>query len=265
MDIFNFDLATVYSFLLTIMRASLVIFMLPVFGANSLPTQWKAYFAIIFTFAIWPHISLAGEGIPTHPLSLILILISELMLGFTLGMCVQFFFSGIQAGGELIATQMGFTMISLSDPNTGGQVSVVGHLLNMSALLIFLALDGHLYLLKAFVSTYEYIPAGGLVVSTELTRQVLLLSATIFVFALKIVAPVVAALFLIEIALALMSKASPQMNIMEISFIVKIAVGFFFLEMLFTILGIEVKEYIIGLDDMFLNLIRSMSPLFQPF
>ncbi len=264
MDIFNFDLATVYSFLLTLMRASIVIYMMPVFGANSLPTQWKAYFAIIFTFSIWPHISLAGD-IPTHPLSLILILISELMLGFTLGMCVQFFFSGIQAGGELIATQMGFTMITLSDPNTGGQTSVIGHLLNMSALLIFLALDGHLYLLKAFVSTYKYIPAGGLVVSTELTRQVLMLSATIFTFALKIVAPVVAALFLIEISLALMSKASPQMNIMEVSFIVKIAVGFFFIEMLFAILGIEVREYIIGLDDMFFNLIRSMSPMFQPY
>ncbi len=265
MDIFNFDLATVYSFLLTLMRASLVIFMMPIFGANSLPTQWKAYFAIIFTFAIWPHISLVGEGIPDHPLSLILILISELMLGFTLGMCVQFFFSGIQAGGELIATQMGFTMITLSDPNTGGQTSVIGHLLNMTALLVFLALDGHLYLLKSFVATYKYIPAGGLVISTELTRQVLMLSATIFTFALKIVAPVVAALFLIEISLALMSKAAPQMHIMEISFIVKIAVGFFFIEMLFTLIGIELRQYIIGLDDMFLNLIRSMSPMFQPY
>ncbi len=262
MDIFNIDLATVYSFLLTLMRASLVVFMMPVFGANSLPTQWKGYFGIIFTFAIWPHISLAGDGIPTHPLSLILILISELMLGFTLGMCVQFFFSGIQAGGELIATQMGFTMITLADPNTGGQTSVIGHLLNMSAILVFLALDGHLYLLKAFVTTYKYIPAGGLVISSELVKQVLTLSATIFVFALKIVAPVVAALFLIEISLALMSKAAPQMNIMEISFIVKIAVGFFFIEMLFSILNIELRNYVTGLDDMFLNLIRSMSPMY---
>ncbi len=263
MDIFSIDLSAVFSFVLTFMRASLIIFMLPIFGVDSAPTQWKAYFVLIFTLAIWPHISLSSAEVTMHPLDLMVILLSELLLGIALGLSVQFFFSGLQAGGELIATQMGFTMISFADPMTGNQTTAIAHFLYMVAVLIFLSLDGHLYMLKAFTETYRYIPAGGLVVTDTLLNQVLTLSSTVFVFAIKIVAPVMVALFLMETTLALMNKVTPQLNVMEIGFPIKILVGFAFIQLLFNLIGIEVERYIRGIDDLFLNIIRASSPLFQ--
>ncbi len=264
MDLFTFELSTIFSFLLTFMRSSLVIFMLPVFGADSLPAQWKALFIVVFTFTIWPQVALQGTDLPAHPFNLALMLLGELFLGITLGLCVKFFFSGLQAGGELITLQMGFSMITFADPNTGSQTGVLAHMIYMISTLIFLAFDGHLYMLKAFVETYNYIPAGGVMITDSLVKQVLTLSNMLFVFAIKIVSPVLVALFLAEVGLALMSKVAPQMNIMEMGFPIKILVGFFFLGMIFTLLQTEIYNYIVGLDDLFMNLIHSMSPQFQP-
>ncbi len=263
MDIFAFDLTTIYSFLLTLMRASLVIFILPVFGVSSLPAQWKAAFVLVFTFAIWPHVALSGLDMPEHPLGIILFMLGELILGMALGLAVSFFFAGIQSGGELISMQMGFSMITFADPMSGNQTGIIAHLLYMVATLVFLMLDGHLYMLNAFVQTYRYIPAGGVMLGETIASQIIMLSGTVFIFAIKIIGPVLAALFLTEIGLALMSKAAPQMNILEFGFPLKILIGFFFLIMIFNFLPTEVQNYITGLDDLFLNLIRAMSAQFH--
>ncbi len=263
MDIFAFDLPTIYSFLLTLMRASLVIFMFPIFNVSSLPAQWKGAFVVVFTFAIWPHVALSGLAMPEHPLGIFLFMFGELVLGIALGLSIRFFFAGIQSGGELISMQMGFSMITFADPMSGSQTGLVAHLLYMIATLVFFAFDGHLYLLKAFVETYKYIPAGGVMLGEHISTQIITLSATIFIFAVKIISPVLAALFLTEIGLALMSKAAPQMNILEFGFPLKILIGFFFIILTFNFIPMEVENYINGLDDLFLNLIRSMSADFH--
>ena len=102
MDIFHFDPAALLSFLLTFLRVSLIIFMLPVFGVDGLPNQWKAAFCLVFTVAVWPMVNLPGAAMPAHPFWVALLILGELVLGLILGLAVRFFFAGIQAGGELV-------------------------------------------------------------------------------------------------------------------------------------------------------------------
>ena len=87
------------------------------------------------------------------------------------------------------------------------------------------------------------------------------LSADVFILALKISAPVMVALFLVEVALGMMARTSPQIHIMEFGFPVKIAVGFFFLSLLLYIMAEHVAEFISGIAGLFINLLRAMSPL----
>ena len=91
-------------------------------------------------------------------------------------------------------------------------------------------------------------------------RQMLNLAGMMYALTIKVIAPVMAALFLVELALALMSRAAPQVHIMEVGFPLKIAVGFFFVAMLFGMLSQDVRQYILGLDSLFINLLRAMSP-----
>ncbi len=261
MNIFNLPADAILSFILTIMRVSIVMFMLPIFSSERVPMQVKAATTIVITLGIWPQLSLPGIALPSHALDIGLIFLNEIILGLLLGMCINFIFMGIQAGGELFGFQMGFTMISFADPLTGNQTGITAFFLWMVATLTFLALDGHLYMIQAFALTFKLIPAGGLVISELLLNEVLNLSAQLFIVAIKIASPIMASLFLIELALALVSRASPQINIMDVGFPVKIGAGFFFLGMMLVIMAEFMAMYLTQMDDMLVNILQIASPL----
>ena len=263
MDLFNFPVETILSFLLTVMRVSIVLFLMPVFSSDRIPIQVKAAASLVLTLGIWPHVALSGAELPAHPFNVGLLILNEAVLGLLLGMCVNFLFMGIQAGGELLGFQMGFTMISFADPLTGNQTGFTAFFLWMVSILTFLTLDGQLYMIHGFIMTFKLVPPGGMVLGEMVLRQVFDLSARMFMLAVQIAAPVMVALFLVELTLALVSRTSPQMHIMEIGFPVKIATGFFFLGLLLTILSGEVEQFIITMPDMFKNILQTVSPLFQ--
>ncbi len=261
MDIFNLPAETILSFILTIMRVSIVMFMLPIFSSDRAPVQVKAFATIVLTLGLWPQLSLPGTAMPAHPVDVVLLLLNEVILGLVIGMCINFVFMGIQAGGELFGFQMGFTMINFADPLTGNQTGITAFFLWMVSTLTFLSLDGHLYMIQAFALSFRLIPAGGLVLGDLLMAEVFSLSAQMFIIALKIAAPVMTALFLIELALALISRASPQVNIMDIGFPVKIGAGFFFLGMLLIVMSEYMEAYIYRMEAMLGSILQIASPL----
>lgn len=256
MDIFNFSPELFMSFVLTLMRVSLLVFLMPFYGGDSVPPPVKAALCLVLTLALFPHLSFPASAFPAHPFGLVPILIGELILGMTLGMCVHFIFAGIQTGGEILGFQMGFTMVTLMDPLSGAQVSITSHLLYMVSLLVFLTFDGHLHLLRALADSFALLPPGGLLMKGPLVDTILSLSGAMFALALKIAAPVMAAIFMVELALALMGRAAPQMNLMTLGFPIKIAVGFFFIGMLFSVLSLKMEDIVIELGPMFDNLMR---------
>ncbi|MDR1776718.1 MAG: flagellar biosynthetic protein FliR [Desulfovibrio sp.] len=263
MDVYAYDPSLVLSFLLTIMRVSIVMFMLPVFSTNNIPIPVKAATSLVFSLAVWPQLAFPGTALPLHPLGLGLMALGEVVMGLVLGLAVNFLFMGIQAGGELLGFQMGFTMIQFADPLSGNQTGITSFFLWMVSLLVFLAMDGHLYMIKAFSASFKLIPPGGLFIGETLLNQVLHLAAQIFILAVKIAAPVMVALFLVEVALALVSRTSPQIHIMEFGFPVKVGVGFFFVGLLLVIMADNIHDFVNGLGGLFTNLLRSMSPLYN--
>ena len=263
MDVFNYDPAAVLSLILTIMRVSIVMFMLPIFSTNNIPIPVKAAVTLVFSLGVWPHLAVDGASMPAHPFDVGLMMLGEVVLGLVLGMIVNFLFMGIQAGGELLGFQMGFTMINFADPMTGNQTGATAFFLWMVSLLAFLSLDGHLYMIKGFAASFQLVPPGSLLLGDMVLWQVLHLAAQLFVLALKIAAPVMVALFMVEVALALVARISPQVHIMEFGFPIKIGVGFFFVGLLLVVMADEVERFINGMDGIFVNVLRSMSPLYQ--
>lgn len=263
MNIFNYDPHTILSLVLTMMRVSIVMFMLPIFSTNNIPVTVKAAMTIVFTLGVWPHLSLSGAIMPDHPFDIALMLLGEVVIGLVLGMAINFLFMGIQSGGELLGFQMGFTMINFADPLTGNNTGIAAFFLWMASLLTFLAFDGHLYMIKGFAASFSILPPGALYIGENILWEILALSAQVFVLALKIAAPVMVALFMVEVALGLVARTSPQIHIMEFGFPIKIGVGFFFLGLLLIIMANQVETFIRGMDAMMSNLMRGMSSLFQ--
>jgi len=256
MELFQFDPANVMSFLLTLFRVSLVVFVLPFFGGEATPTAAKVALCMVLTLTIWPQLSFPGTLFPAHPFGILVMLLGELLLGLTLNLMVTFIFAAVQTGGQLVGFQMGFSMVNVMDPETGASEAVTSHFLYMIALLTFLSLNGHLLLLKAVFESFKIIPPGGFFTTSALTTDVLKFSSEMFTLAIRISAPVVVALFLVDLALALISRAAPQMNILMLGFPLKITVGFLFLGLLFTLIAMYMKDFLIDLGPLLERVMR---------
>lgn len=260
MDFFGFNQSDLLSFFLTFFRISVVLFLLPFFGSTSIPNMVKGSILLVLSLAIWPQLSFPGELMPAHPLGLILMIAGEVILGLILGLIVQFLFAAVQLGGQIIGFQMGFAMVNVVDPITGVSNAVTAHFLYMCTMLTFLVLNGHLQLINAMGLSFQYIPPGGLLITPGLANHILEYSNLMFTLAIRIAAPVMAALFLVDLALALIARAAPQMHVLVLGFPIKISVGFYFLAFIFTIMTLYVTDFIKDLTPLYDSILKLASP-----
>jgi len=260
MDIFGFSPGDMLSYMLTLFRVSIVLFLMPFFGGKSIPKPAKAALVLVLSAALWPQLSFPGEMFPSTGLGILLMVLGEFILGLILGMLVHFLFSAVQFGGQIIGFQMGFAMVNVVDPITGVSNAITAHFLYMCTMLTFLVLNGHLALLNALSLSFEYIPPGGLLLTPAVSNSVLQFSNLMFVLAIKIAAPVMAALFLVDLSLALISRAAPQMHVLVLGFPIKISVGFFFLAFIFTIMAIYVTDFLREIELIFRTIMKAGSP-----
>lgn len=263
MNLFGFNPSDLFSFYLTLFRISIVLFLMPFFGGQSIPKPVKAALVLVLSFALWPQLSFPGSMMPANGIDITLMIIGELILGLILGMLVNFLFAAVRFGGQIIGFQMGFAMVNVVDPLTGMSNAVTAHFLYMCTMLTFLVLNGHLFLLSAVGTSFEYIPPGGLLITPGLANHIFEFSNLMFILAIKIAAPVMAALFLVDLSLALISRAAPQMHVLVLGFPIKISVGFYFIAFLFTIMTVYVQDFIQQLDLIYQTVMKLASPYFQ--
>ncbi len=260
MNLFAFDPGALLSFFLTLFRISVVLFLLPFFGGRTIPNTVKGALLLVLTLAVWPRLSFPADLFPMSPLELPVMFLGEAALGLTMGLMVRFLFAAVQTGGQLIGFQMGFAMVSVLDPDTGVSEAVSAHFLYMVSMLVFLAVDGHLHLLKGLAQSFALVPPGRLFLGPVVVRQVLEFSGQMFFLAVKIASPIIASIFLVDLALALIARTAPQMHVLTLGFPVKIGVGFLFLTLIFQLVAAVLSGYVQDLDAMFLNMFRAMRP-----
>lgn len=256
MDIFHFNADDVLSLILTFLRISIVLYLLPFFGGRSIPKTVKAALLLVLTLAVWPQLSFPGSMMPASPWELLVLVLGEVLLGLILGMMVRILIAAVQTGGHIIGFQMGFAMVNVMDPITGVNEAVTAHFLYMCTMLTFLTLNGHLYLLKAIGQSFEFIPPGGLLLTPDMANQIFSFSSLMYTLAIKIAAPVLGAVLIVDLALALIARAAPQMHILVVGLPIKITVGFIFLTFVFGILARYVADFIRGMDALFNNILR---------
>ncbi|MEL7638146.1 MAG: flagellar biosynthetic protein FliR [Solidesulfovibrio sp.] len=251
MELFPFNPAVVFSFLLTLMRISVILFLLPFFGGNMLPTSVKGALCLVMALALYPVLHFPGALMPANPWTLALMFLGEVLMGLLLNILVLLLFSAVQCAGSIMGFSMGFTLMNSVDPMTGASESGLGHLMNQVTTMMFLCLNGHLVLIGGLAESFRVVPPGGLLVNPALGEHLIAFSSQMFVIALKIASPIMASLFLVDLALALVARAAPQMNVLFIGFPLKIGVGFLFMTLVFSAMALYVGRYIDELVPMY--------------
>ncbi|MEW5701261.1 MAG: flagellar biosynthetic protein FliR [Candidatus Zixiibacteriota bacterium] len=224
----NLDFNTfdwIWSYLWALFRVGGFFVTAPFWGDRTIPTRVRIPAALALTLTIGPIISASVPAAPPSVLTITAWAAHELIIGGLIGFCFAVLFWAVRAAGDIIGLQMGFAIAVAIDPNSPDQVSLIGEFKYILALLLLLMMDGHHLMITALVDTYRVIPVGGGAFHGPVAELVIRLSATFLVTAVKLGAPVVVTLLLTDVALGIVSRTVPQMNIFVVGFPLKIGVG----------------------------------------
>jgi len=229
MDLVDFSIEQFQSFLFVVVRVGAILMTAPILGSKNLPMQLKIGLTLFIAMLLFQAIPSTGTAFPTHVLSFGVAIGSEVIIGAIIGFSVRIIFAGIQLAGQLLGFQMGFSIVNVMDPVTSEQFSIIAQVKNIMAILVFLSINAHHWFIQAIVSSFQVLPPMGLSFSPILMESILELSNRMFVIALKIGAPLMAILLFTSVALGLIARTVPQINIFIVGFPLKIAVGLIFL------------------------------------
>jgi flagellar biosynthesis protein FliR len=216
-------------YLAILLRLSLVVFLVPPFSNPRIPAKIKACIALVFTTMLFPLLEKEIVPLSFQPGPLICMVASEAIFGLIMALAVTLILAAFELAGELISYQAGLSMAQVVDPQGGFQMTIVSNLIELMALLLFFALNGHHVLLKLIVESFRTIPVGQFIQDMATIDRFILLSGQLFIIGIKLAAPVVMVLFLIEIGLGVISKFIPNLNVLLTSFPIAISVSLLFI------------------------------------
>jgi len=150
---------------------------------------------------------------------------SELLIGVALGVATNVVFDGVQMAGQVLSVQMGYSLVNILDPQTQVESTVVATFHQTIAMLIFLRLNVHFWILRALARSFDYLPPASGHFGGAFTSSALHIGADVFSIGVQIAAPVLSATLLADIALGLLGKASPQLPLMLLGPAVKSILG----------------------------------------
>ncbi len=221
------SLELIQGFFWIFLRVSIILFMLPLFGARGVPTLLKVGLSMVVAIVITPVVPFPAH-LPQTDLEIALAVIDEAIMGLTLGLGVKMLLSAVQMAGQFMSFQMGFSMARAIDPQTGVQSTALSQFLYLFTILIFFAVDGHHMFIRALVTSFTAAPLSEFSIDTNLATVLIKTSARMFLIALQIAAPIMIALFLSNLCLGIVARTVPQVNILMIGFPLNIGLGLIF-------------------------------------
>lgn len=224
-DFINFTADKIQVLILVIIRTSGIFILAPIFGDRMLPTQIKVGLAILLSLLLVPTFDMSSVPVAESLWQLAGMAFHELFVGMLIGMFFMLLFWAAQMGGSLVGYQIGFAMVTVLDPSTKNQVSIIGRFWFIIAALFFLSINGHHLIISALADSYRVIPVATADISGTIGEVMIRYTAYVFVLALKIASPIMITLFLTDVSLGTVAKLMPTMNVFFVGFPIKIGVG----------------------------------------
>jgi flagellar biosynthetic protein FliR len=212
-------------FVMVLTRISAFFIVLPVFGWKSIPARIKVAITVLLTIFFSMITPLAIDPREVSVLEAILLLANEATYGLALGLIVYLVFATVKFSGRIIERQMGLAMAEILDPLTGERAQPLGMLLETIFILLFLSANGHHMFLLIISRSYETFPAGSIPTIPVLVGGVINAGSTLLVAGLRLAAPILAAFLVLMVALAVLARIVPEMNILFISLPLRVGLG----------------------------------------
>lgn len=207
------------------MRMSGCIMFNPILGRKNIPTILQIGLTLMMSLFIYPLVpdkSLVISSVLVFTIEAI----KELLIGFIIGYIIQLFLSAILTAGEMIDMQVGISMSKIYDPSSNVSMPLSASIINLMFILIFFAANGHLTLIQIFTKLALVVPYGGELITAGMAQSLVSMFSMILIYAVKMSLPILAAELVTEIAIGLVMKAVPQIDIFTVNVQLKVLLGF---------------------------------------
>jgi flagellar biosynthesis protein FliR len=205
-------------------RVAGLVMVAPIFSSKSIPRRVRAAFVVMLTIVLIP---LAPRGNLPDALSLsgMAVMVEQVAIGVMLGFILRVLFEAVAFGGELVGIGMGLSFGRTVDPSNGTSTPVASQLYMMLATLLFLAMNGHLELIRLLASSFTSLPPGAATLGRETFWAIAGLGSALFSGAVRVALPAMIALLVVNLGFGVMSRAAPSLNLFAIGFPVTLIVG----------------------------------------
>lgn len=257
MDFFTLAQDHAAVFLLMLTRCSGIFMIAPFFGSLNIPVTIRAAVAFAFTLVLFPVVD--GLGTVAAPPSVWAFagsVLAELFIGWLIGFIAYVCFSAIHMAGKVMDMQVGFAVVNVMDPTSGQQIPLIGSLLYNLGIIVFLVTNGHHVIITALAESFRMVPLAAMQPNLSLTMLLVDFTNGIFVTGMKIAMPVTFAILLVNVALGILARTMPQMNIFVVGIPLQLMVGVGVLSML-------LPFYVMFLDVLFNEMYGKISIALQ--
>ena len=203
----------------------------PLFSEKSVPRTVKVSLAVLLTIVIAPTLG-PLPPVPMVSAASLWIVMQQILIGAAMGFSMKLVFSMVQAAGEYVGLQMGLSFASFFDPTSGGATRVLARFLNVMAMLIFLAVDGHLVLIAALAESFQTLPIADAPLAASGWFILASAGGHIFLGGLILALPLVATLLTLNLAMGILNRVSPQFSIFAVGFPITLLAGIAMLQLL---------------------------------
>ena len=225
----NIPLDAFYGVILIFLRVAAIVFSAPVLDTATIPVVFKAGLAFAVSILLLPVVDAVVSVRDLSLMAFVIGIFSEIAIGVTIGLSVKLLFTGIQLAGQIIGYQMGFAVANVMDPATSAQIPILAQFYNLTAMLVFLSINAHHMFFSALVDSYTILPPLSIHISPQLVGMMMQLATNMFVVAIKVGAPLIAVMLMVSVALGLVARTVPQMNIFIVAMPMKIVIGLVFM------------------------------------
>lgn len=254
----NFTAAEFVTIFLIFLRILAVFLASPIFSNQAIPVLAKVFLSMVISYMVFLTVDFTDMHIRTDIISIALYGIKEMITGLTIGFTLNFVFYAVSSAGVLIGFDMGLAMATVFNPMEESNDNIISQLLYFLAMLVFLFINGHHYIITSVVSSFKVIPLGKFSINLPVYTMLVKYSAAVFVIAIKIAAPIMVSFFLIHIGEGIIARVIPQMNVFFVAQPLTIGLGFFLLILVIPIYTYFFKYLLQGFESNLLTLIKLM-------
>lgn len=212
----------------------------PLFNNRTIPARVKVGLGVLLALIVAPTVPALPAADPMS-LTGLLILAQQMIIGLAMGMAMRIVFAAIEMAGEIIGMTMGLGFATFYDPQSAAHSSAISQFLSLLMLMFYLAANFHLMLVSALVDSFTTMPVGVGVFDASL-EQLVSWGGRIFSAGVQLSLPIVAALLINNIALGVLTRAAPQLNIFGIGFPIAIGVGFIMIALTIPYLAVPIER-----------------------